>query len=69
MNLPPESRLVNTKYAIQDDCYSVIPLCNIAKIYLDVGDKEKAMRCYQQALQINPNTIHRSLIEQNMSKI
>ena len=69
MKLPSEARLSGTKYAVSEDEYTVIPLVNQAKVYVDMGLKEKALNQYNQALALCPNTIHRPGIETNIKAI
>ena len=67
LRLPEEARLIGTKYAIAEEDYSVVPLVNKAKVYADLGLKEKALGCYGEALRRQPETRHRSAIERNQA--
>lgn len=67
--LPAEARLVGTKYPIAEDDYGVVPLTNMAKVFLDMGQREKALACYEEALGQNPQPTHRAAIEQNIRKV
>lgn len=66
LNLNDEAKVLSTNYAIDEDNYHVIPYTNMAKIYLDIGNKQKAVECYRRAIESNPNTPHFSTIEKNI---
>jgi glycosyltransferase involved in cell wall biosynthesis len=64
-HLPEEARLVGTRYPVEQDDYDVVPLTNMAKIFADMGRKDKALACYEEALRRNPRTRHWTAIERN----
>jgi tetratricopeptide (TPR) repeat protein len=69
LHLPDEARLIGTKYAVAEDDFHVVPLVNKAKVLLDLGLKDKALACYDEALRRNPNTPYRHAIEGNRAVI
>jgi len=67
--LPAEARLVGSKYPIAEDDYGVVPLTNMAKVFLDMGRRDRAIACYEEALALAPQPAHRAAIEQNLQKV
>jgi tetratricopeptide (TPR) repeat protein len=69
LHLPDEARLIGTKYAVAEDDFHVVPLVNKAKVLVDLGLKDKALACYDEALRRNPYTPYRPAIERNRAVI
>jgi glycosyltransferase involved in cell wall biosynthesis len=67
--LPPEARFMGAKYAVTRDDYDVVPRVNQAKVYVDMGLKDKALACYDDALRAYPETSHRTAIEKNKATL
>ena len=63
LNMPPEARLIASKYSIEDDAYNVLPLVSLGWVYARSGNVKAAEMCLRRAIAINPSTQHREKIE------
>ena len=69
LSMPPESKLIASKYSIEEDAYNVIPYTNMASVYASVGKKDVALDCLRIAIDSNPKTKHRKEIEKSIESL